>query len=114
MPEPAYLGEFEQLVLLAVLRLSQDSVLPSGAAIARELEEQAARRVSRGALYTTLDRLEGKGLLRWKLAPGDDERGSLPRRAYGVTARGTEALRSSQQTLRRMWRGLEQVLKERP
>ena len=114
MPEPAYLGEFEQLVLLAVLRLSQEEAPASGAAVARELEEQAGRRVSRGALYTTLDRLEGKGLLRWKLAPGGDERGALPRRAYAVTARGTEALRSSHQTLRRMWRGLEQILKERP
>ena len=113
MTDAAYLGEFEQLVLLAVLRLAQDNAVPSGAAIARELEQQAARRVSRGALYTTLDRLEGKGLLRWKLAPGDDERGALPRRAYTVTARGTEALRNSQQTLRRMWRGLEQVLKDR-
>src|SRR5262245_66562451 len=50
MPEPVYLGEFEQLVLLAVLRLGADA---SGAAVARELEQQAGRRVSRGALYTT-------------------------------------------------------------
>ena len=111
MTEPAYLGEFEQLVLLAVLRLSQDHLPPSGAAIARELEEQAARRVSRGALYTTLDRLEGKGLLRWKLAPGDDERGSLPRRAYAVTPRGMAAVRNSQRTLEHMWAGLERILR---
>ena len=112
MGDAAYLGEFEQLVLLAALRLAQDGGA-SGAAIARELEQQAGRRVSRGALYTTLDRLEGKGLLRWKIAPGGDERGALPRRAYSVTSRGTEALRSSQRTLQRMWRGLDQVLKER-
>ena len=59
-----YLGEFEQLVLLAVLRAAQGGATASGVAIARELEQQAGRRVSRGALYTTLDRLEGKGLLR--------------------------------------------------
>ena len=111
MTDAVYLGEFEHLVLLSILRLGSDA---SGASVATELEEQAGRRVSRGALYTTLDRLEGKGLLRWKLAPGGDERGALPRRAYAVTARGTEALRSSHQTLRRMWRGLEQILKERP
>jgi PadR family transcriptional regulator, regulatory protein PadR len=114
MADAAYLGEFEQLVLLAVLRLAhEDGSAASGAAIARELEEQAGRRVSRGALYTTLDRLDGKGLLRWKIAAGGPERGALPRRAYAVTPRGMEAVRSSQKILQRMWRGLEQVLKER-
>ena len=92
MAEPTYLGEFELLVLLSVLRIGQDDAsAASGAAIARELEEQAQRRVSRGALYTTLDRLEGKGLLRWKIAAGGPERGALPRRAYTVTARGMGA-----------------------
>jgi PadR family transcriptional regulator PadR len=110
MPETTYLGEFEQLVLLAVLRLDADA---SGAAIARELEAHAGRRVSRGALYTTLDRLEGKGLLRWKLAAGGPERQALPRRAYIVTARGMGAVRDSQRTLLKMWRGLEHILKER-
>ncbi len=113
MGDPSYLGEFEQLVLLAVLRSAQ-AADASGAAIARELEEQAGRRVSRGALYTTLDRLEGKGLLRWKIAAGGEERGALPRRAYTVTARGTAALRHAQRTLHRMWRGLEEILEEKP
>jgi DNA-binding PadR family transcriptional regulator len=111
MGDPAYLGEFELLVLLSVLRAGQGEA--SGAAVGRELEEQAGRRVSRGALYTTLDRLEGKGLLRWKIATGGPERGALPRRAYAVTLRGMEAVRESQRTLQRMWRGLEHVLKER-
>ena len=114
MSEPTYLGEFEQLVLLSVLRAGQpDATAASGAAVARELEEHAGRRVSRGALYTTLDRLEGKGLLRWKIAIGGPERGTLPRRAYTVTPRGMAAVRDSQRTLQRMWRGLEQVMKER-
>lgn len=110
MAEPAYLGEFEQLVLLAVLRLGAGA---SGATVARELEDQAGRRVSRGALYTTLDRLEQKGLLRWKLALGGAERDALPRRAYSVTPRGVEAVRAAQRTLEKMWRGLDHVLKER-
>jgi DNA-binding PadR family transcriptional regulator len=109
MSEPAYLGEFEQLVLLAILRLGVEA---GGVGIARELETHAARRVSRGALYTTLDRLEDKGLVRWKAAPGTADRGGLPRRAYAVTPRGIAALRASQQILRRMWRGLSDVLKE--
>src|SRR5262245_17934499 len=110
MADASYLGEFEQLVLLAVLRLDAGA---SGAAIASELEAQAGRRVSRGALYTTLDRLEQKGLLRWKLALGGAERGSLPRRSYVVTSRGMEAVRASQRTLQRMWQGLDHLLKER-
>lgn len=106
---PAYLGEFEQLVLLAVLRLRDDA---NGVTIARTLETDAGRRVARGALYTTLDRLEDKGLLAWKHAAGDDSRGRVPRRLYSVTARGLTALRASHQVLRRMSRGLEALLKE--
>jgi PadR family transcriptional regulator PadR len=114
MSEPAYLGEFEQLDLLSGLRTGQTTGAASGAAIARELEDYAGRRVSRGALYTTLDRLDAKGLLRWKNAIGGPERGSLPRRAYTVTAHGMAAVPNAQRTLQRMWQGLDQLLKERP
>jgi PadR family transcriptional regulator PadR len=103
------LGELEQLVLLAVLRLGSEAY---GLGIARELEREAARRLSRGALYTTLDRLELKGLVRWKPEAGGPERRGLPRRVYTVSARGVIALRTSQRVLHRMWRGLEDVLKE--
>jgi PadR family transcriptional regulator PadR len=109
MPHPESLGEFEQLLLLAIVRLGADAY---GVTIARELEEHASRRVSRGALYTTLDRLEAKGLIRWKIGPGTRERAGLPRRCYTVSARGIAALRASQQILRRMWRGLDDILKE--
>lgn len=103
------LGEFEHLLLLAILRLGTDAY---GVTIARELEAHAKRRVSRGALYTTLDRLEAKGLVRWKIDAGTRERGGLPRRCYIVSARGIAALRESHQTLHRMWQGLDDVLKE--
>jgi PadR family transcriptional regulator PadR len=109
MNTPAYLGEFEQLLLLAVLRLDANAY---AADVAHELETRAARTVSRGALYTTLDRLEDKGLLRWKAVPGGDERGGLPRRLYTVTPAGVAAVRAARDTLRRMWRGLDPVLKE--
>jgi DNA-binding PadR family transcriptional regulator len=104
-----YLGEFEQLLLLAVLRLGGDAHAPD---LARELETRAGRSVSRGHLYTTLDRLELKGLIRWKLAPGGAVRDGLPRRLYSVTAEGITALRESRDVLRRMWRGLEGALGE--
>jgi DNA-binding PadR family transcriptional regulator len=106
---PASLGEFEHLLLLAVLRLGADAY---GVDITRELEARAGRSVSRGALYTSLDRLEDKGLLRWKVVVGTPERSGLPRRLYTVTPAGLAALRASRDTLRRMWRGVEPFLKE--
>ena len=102
------LGELEQLVLLAILRLETEAY---GVSIARQLEREADRRLSRGALYTTLDRLELKGLVRWKLEPGGAERRGLPRRVYTVTPRGLATLRATQRVLQRMWRGLDAFLK---
>lgn len=109
MADTPSIGELEQLILLAILRLAPDAY---GLSIARELEAHAGRRLSRGALYTSLDRLEVKGFLRWKLEAGGPERQSLPKRVYTVLPRGVTALRSSQRILRRMWRGLDHVLKE--
>lgn len=109
MADIPQLGELEQLILLTILRLGPEAY---GLSIARELEAQAGRRLSRGALYTSLDRLEAKGFLRWKLEAGGPERQSLPKRVYTVLPRGIAALRSSQRVLRRMWRGLEHILKE--
>lgn len=106
---PAYLGEFEQLLLLAILRLGSEAYALE---IARELDVRAGRSVSRGALYTSLDRLEDKGLLRWKPAAGTPARNGVPRRLYTVTAAGLTTLRASRSTLRRMWRGLEELLEE--
>ena len=103
------LGEFEQVVLLAVLRLRPEA---AGPAIAKAVEEVRGRRVSRGALYTTLDRLERGGLVRYKLSPGGPERGHLPRRHYVVTAAGLAALRASRASLLKLWRGLERLLQE--
>jgi PadR family transcriptional regulator, regulatory protein PadR len=105
----SYLGEFEQLLLLTVLRLGSDAY---GVEIARDLESRAGRRVSRGALYTSLDRLEDKGFLRWKAGAGPPQREGLPRRLYAVTPGGIAALRESRNVLRRMWRGIEHLFNE--
>ena len=104
---PVYLGEFEQLVLLAILRLAADA---HGVAIARELEAQAGRTVSRSSLYTTLDRLEQKQLVRWKVALGGEERARLPRRVYSLTARGLASIRAAHRVFRKMAIGLEDLL----
>lgn len=103
MPTAPYLGEFEQQLLLVILRLGDNAFGPE---IARELERRAGRRVSRGALYTTLDRLEDKGLVRWSTVPGTEARDGLPRRLYSATAAGVAAVRAAREVVRRLWDGL--------
>jgi DNA-binding PadR family transcriptional regulator len=111
MAKSAYLGEFEQQVLLVILRLGDEAVGPE---IARELEARAGRRVSRGALYTTFERLEDKGLIRWRTIPGTAARDGLPRRLYAVTAAGIAALRTARDVVRSLWDGLDGRLKKDP
>lgn len=101
------LGELEQLVLLAILQLGDDAY---GVPILSALVGRAGRRLSRGALYTTLERLEGKGLVRSRLGPALAERGGRPRRYYAVNARGRAALRASRRALLALWSGLESEL----
>lgn len=105
-----FLGEFEQLVLLAVLQLREDAY---GASISAELEARAGRRVSRGALYSSLDRLERKGYLRWDVAPATSERGGQPKRRFQVTPVGVEALRVAHEAWLKLSDGLDDVLKPR-
>jgi PadR family transcriptional regulator PadR len=109
MAQQPYLGEFEQQVLLVIVRLSAEAFGPD---IGRELETRARRRVSRGALYTTFDRLEDKGLIRWKTVPGTAARDGLPRRLYTVTAAGLAALRSAREVVRKLWDGLDGRLRD--
>jgi PadR family transcriptional regulator, regulatory protein PadR len=110
MKPPAYLGEFEYAVLLAVLHL-QDAAY---AVPVRELIESRTRRaVARGALYTALERLEGKGCLRSTLRDASTERGGRPRRYFTLTPSGLAALRTTHAALRDLTVGLEAML-ERP
>jgi len=104
-----YLGEFEQLVLLAVLQLGSNA---RALDIRRELEEQANRQTARGALYATLERLGGKGLLEWEVEETTPTRGGLPRRRFIVTKAGLEALRTSRMAVSNLSRGLENILEK--
>jgi DNA-binding PadR family transcriptional regulator len=105
----AYLGEFEQIVLLAILQLGDEAfALP----VLQELDERAGRRVSRGALYKTLERLEAKGIVSWELEDATPGRGGHPRRVFSVTPDGIAALRHSRDTLFRLWEGLDGILGE--
>jgi PadR family transcriptional regulator PadR len=103
------LGEFEQLVLLAVLQLETDA---HAARIRDTIEQGAQRRVTRGALYATLDRLTTKGFLDWEVEDATPERGGIPRRRFQVTQPGLEALRRSYGAVRALSRGLDSVLRE--
>jgi DNA-binding PadR family transcriptional regulator len=104
---PAYLGEFELLVLLAVLRLGEGAY---AVPIRQAIEDGGARAVSRGALYTTLERLEAKGLLSSRMGEAMAERGGRARRYHSVTPIGLRALRAARDAVGRLSIGLESVL----
>jgi DNA-binding PadR family transcriptional regulator len=99
-----YLGGFEQVVLTAVLRLRGEGF---GMAVRDEIEGRGERRVSLGATYATLDRLEDKGFLASREADPTPERGGRPRRYFEVTAAGVRALDASWKTLVSLRKGLK-------
>lgn len=106
MTHTNYLGELEEMVLLAALRLEGEAY---GAAILRELDDRAGREVSRGSVYVLLERLESKGFLASRLGGATSERGGRPRRFVRVTPAGVEALRRSHGARVRLREGLEHV-----
>jgi DNA-binding PadR family transcriptional regulator len=107
MADATYLGELEQVVLLAVLRLGDGAYATP---ILEEIQARAGRRVARGALYTALDRLEAKGCLRSRVGDPLPERGGRARRYFTVTPAAVRALKASRGALLRLWRGLETQL----
>ena|SRR5579864_2298339 len=82
------LGEFEYLLLTAAARLREEAY---GAAIRREVEEATGRPCSIGALYTTLDRLEAKGLVKTWMGEATPERGGRAKRMVAITGKGVQA-----------------------
>jgi PadR family transcriptional regulator PadR len=105
--EPPPLGEFEQLILLAVLQASRTDDGAYGISVFDELTRRTRRRIARAAVYMTLDRLEKKGLLSsWTTRP-IAERGGRARRCYQVTRPALSALRESQATLQGLWSGVD-------
>ena len=102
-----YLGEFELLVLLAILRLDHDAY---GVTIRDALERETSREVALGAIYTTLGRLEDKGYLSSRLGEPTPERGGRRKKLYRLEALGTRALKQSVSDLRRLTRGLGRAL----
>jgi PadR family transcriptional regulator PadR len=98
------LGEFEHLVLLAVLRLSDAAY---GMSVRREIAERTGRDVSIGAVYATLDRLATKGLVTSVLSDPTPERGGRAKRSFRLTGAGINAVNRTRQDLSNMLEGLE-------
>jgi DNA-binding PadR family transcriptional regulator len=99
-----YLGELEQRVLWAVLRLDGEGY---GTTILAELTDRLERRVTPGALYATLDRLEDKGMVASRLADAEPGRGGRRKRYLTVTAEGRAALERTRREWMRMWEGMD-------
>ena len=98
-----YLGEFELLVMLAVMRLDDEA---HAAEVRNEIEARSGRQASRGTVYITLDRLIRKGCLRERAVPGGHERGGRLKRLFIPTAAGKRATEDALNGLQRMQRGL--------
>jgi PadR family transcriptional regulator PadR len=101
------LGEFEKLVMLAVLHLGREAY---GATIIQELQERTGRTVSAGAVYVALRRLEKKDMVESRLGEPSPKRGGRPKRFFSVKPEGVEALRRAQEDWKAMVRGLREVL----
>ena len=101
-----HLGEFEHIVLLAVLRLGEDAY---GVPIGLEIERRTGRSLTAGALYRTLDRLEAKDYLTSWFGDPTPERGGRSRRYFKARPLGIRALRASREALAAMWDGVELV-----
>ena len=97
------LGEFEQMILLAILRLGGEAY---GVTIRAELADRAGREVAPGALYTTLERLESKGLITSRMSDPTPQRGGRAKRQVTVTPAGMEALTRALQAFERLLDGL--------
>jgi len=106
MPERSYLGEFELMILLAVLHLGDDAY---GVPISRELERHRGRDVSVGSVYAALERLESKGLVASSLGDPTPERGGKAKRYFRITKEGLRQVRETRRVLTELWRKLPEL-----
>lgn len=100
---PSSLGDFEQIVLLAILRLGDTAY---GVSIREEIERCTGRSTTPGALYTTLDRLEAKGMIASEMGDPTPERGGRAKRFVRVTRQGQQAIAAAQKAYQKLLQGL--------
>lgn len=101
-----HFGEWELMVLLALMRLGDDAY---GVPICREIEAQTGREVAVGSVYATLERLQEKGFVSSELGQPTAERGGRAKRYFRVTAQGVNQVRKTQRALMSLWNGLPQL-----
>jgi DNA-binding PadR family transcriptional regulator len=107
MADGTSLGEFEHMLLAAVIRLGEDAY---GASLLTEIEQRTGRRVPSGSLYVTLDRLERKGLIRSHRGEPEPGRGGRPKRFVRITPEGVRAVRDVREAMLSLWAGIENRL----
>ena len=106
MSKRGYLGNFELMVMLVLVRLGEKAY---GVPIAHEIEAKSGREVSLGSIYATLDRLETKGLVCSQVGEPTPERGGRAKKYFSVTAKGMREVRETQRVLKQLWQGLRQL-----
>ena len=103
---PDHIGEFEQLVLLALVQLGTDAY---GLSVQREIAARTGREATFGTVYTTLARLEEKGLVESRLGEPTAERGGRAKTYFRITAKGLREVRQARRTLMNLWGGVRQL-----
>jgi PadR family transcriptional regulator, regulatory protein PadR len=106
MPGRDYLGEFEHIIVLALLRLGDRAY---GVTVRQEIESRTNREVSIGSVYATLERLETKGYVKSHRGDPTSERGGRSKRFFRVTPRGVAAVNRTQRALQSMTQGLDLI-----
>ena len=101
-----YLGNFELMVLLAVMRLERGAY---GVPISREIEETSGRTVALASVYAVLERLEERELVTSELGDPTPERGGRAKRHFQITGRGIREVQEARQALTRLWNRLPQL-----
>ena len=102
----SHFGEFELMVILALMRLGEDAY---GVPICREIEELTGRQVAVGSVYATLERLAEKGCVSSELGEPTAERGGRAKKYFRVTSKGIKEVRQTQRALMNLWSGLPQL-----
>jgi PadR family transcriptional regulator PadR len=106
MTDRDYLGEFEHIVVLALLRLEESAY---GVSVRQEIELRTNRDVSIGAVYATLDRLQAKGYVKSRQGDPTPERGGRSKRFFRVTAKGVTAVNRTHRAIQSMTAGLDLI-----
>jgi PadR family transcriptional regulator, regulatory protein PadR len=109
MREHSYLGEFELMILLTILRLGDDVY---GVPLSKELSLLRGRDVALGSVYAALDRLELKGLVASSLGESTPERGGRAKRYFRVTKQGLRAVQETRSVLNKLWKTLPSAGKD--